>query len=135
MKENIFDPYFNPRLAGGKGKTTSKHGRTNDPNEKYRAMMERNFAARSLLTLALSLSAQGISYDVVLVGCGTAGITVLKEIVAAKHPNLRVAVLEFGGPLSRTMGGDDWAPAFKNLTIFDIPGEYENFAGLGYGQK
>ena len=92
---------------------------------------------RALLVLALSLSVHGTSYDVVLVGCGTAGITVLTEIVAAKHPALRIAVIEFGGPLSRTMGGNDWAPAFENLTVHDIPGEYENFGsnGLNYGSK
>jgi cellobiose dehydrogenase (acceptor) len=67
-------------------------------------------------------------YDVIIIGGGTSGAIVAAKLQAASRGNKRILIIEAGGPTSASIGGThfpQWLPSDrKDLTIFDVPGEY-----------
>jgi cellobiose dehydrogenase (acceptor) len=71
-------------------------------------------------------------YDAIIVGGGTAGAIVAAKLRRASGGSKRILVIEAGGPTSAAIGGTalvPWLPAGRrDLTIFDVPGEYSLMA-------
>lgn len=91
----------------------------------------------SSLQAALPVPAK--AYDIVIVGAGAAGSIVATRLVEG-FPNKKILLLEAGGPTSKEVGGQDFPPyGDKKVTIFDVPGEYQNIPfqpkGEPYRQK
>ena len=76
-------------------------------------------------------------YDAIIVGGGTAGIIVASKLQAASGGRKRILVIEAGGPTSISVGGTaypPWAPATRrDLTMFDVPGEYSQIPWTPFG--
>ena len=72
------------------------------------------------------------SYDAIIVGGGTAGAIVASKLRLASGGSKRILIIEAGGPTSADIGGAafvPWLPSGrKDLTIFDVPGEYSQMA-------
>jgi choline dehydrogenase-like flavoprotein len=90
-----------------------------------------------LLHLAYAVDVPTGSYDVIIVGGGTAGTTVAAKLRRALGRHKRILIIEAGGPTSATIGGSDfppWLPSeLSDLTIFDVPGEYSQIANMPLG--
>ena len=71
-------------------------------------------------------------YDAIVVGGGTAGTIVAAKLQLASGGKKRILIIEAGGATSAAIGGDafpPWIPGGrKDLTIFDVPGEYSLMA-------
>ncbi|MCC7218847.1 MAG: GMC family oxidoreductase [Burkholderiales bacterium] len=78
-------------------------------------------------------------YDAIIVGGGTAGVIVAARMQAASGGRKRILVIEAGGPTSATVGGTaypPWAPAGRrDLTMFDVPGEYSQIPWTPFGSN
>jgi cellobiose dehydrogenase (acceptor) len=78
------------------------------------------------------------SYDAIIVGGGTAGAIVAAKLRAASGGKKRILIIEAGGPTSATIGGTDFPPWLppgrRDLTIFDVPGEYSQIAHMPLGR-
>jgi len=76
-------------------------------------------------------------YDAIVIGGGTAGIIVASRLQAASGGRKRILVIEAGGPTSIAVGGTaypPWAPAGRrDLTMFDVPGEYSQIPWTPFG--
>src|SRR5437899_2767415 len=77
------------------------------------------------------------SYDAIIVGGGTAGTIVATKLRKARGKHKRILIIEAGGPTAARIGGNDFPPwlppARKDLTIFDVPGEYSQMAFMPLG--
>lgn len=100
------------------------------------------FAAASPLTGVLGCESTVVNpllgdYDVIIVGGGTAGAIVAAKLRLASGGKKRILIIEAGGPTSASVGGDArpaWLPpGRKDLTIFDVPGEYSLMAFMPLG--
>jgi cellobiose dehydrogenase (acceptor) len=78
-------------------------------------------------------------YDAIIVGGGTAGIIVAAKLQAASGGRKRILVIEAGGPTSIAVGGTaypPWAPVGRrDLTMFDVPGEYSQIPWTPFGSN
>lgn len=76
-------------------------------------------------------------YDAIIVGGGTAGIIVAAKLQAAGGGRKRILVIEAGGPTSIAVGGTaypPWAPpGRRDVTMFDVPGEYSQIPWTPFG--
>lgn len=76
-------------------------------------------------------------YDAIIVGGGTAGIIVAAKLQAASGGRKRILVIEAGGPTSIAVGGTaypPWAPpGRRDITMFDVPGEYSQIPWTPFG--
>ena len=77
-------------------------------------------------------------YDVIIVGGGTAGAIVSSKLRLAGGGRKRMLVIEAGGPTSAAIGGTAFPPWLppnrRDLTIFDVPGEYSQMANMPLGR-
>jgi choline dehydrogenase-like flavoprotein len=77
------------------------------------------------------------SYDVIIVGGGTAGAIVATKLRKAAGSRARILIIEAGGNSSAAIGGTDFPPwrprGRRDLTIFDVPGEYSQIAFMPLG--
>ncbi len=77
-------------------------------------------------------------YDVIIVGGGAAGSIVATKLRMASRGRKRILIIEAGGATSAAIGGTDfppWLPPHRrDLTIFDVPGEYSQMAFMPLGQ-
>jgi choline dehydrogenase-like flavoprotein len=99
-------------------------------------------AAQAGLTLAAASPLSGLlgcgdnppsgAFDAIIVGGGTAGAIVAAKLRQSSGGSKRILIIEAGGPTSASVGGMafvPWLPAErKDLTIFDVPGEYSQMA-------
>jgi choline dehydrogenase-like flavoprotein len=71
-------------------------------------------------------------YDAIIVGGGAAGAIVAAKLRLATGGSKRILIIEAGGPTAAAIGGTAWPvwlPAGRrDLTIFDVPGEYSLIA-------
>jgi cellobiose dehydrogenase (acceptor) len=78
------------------------------------------------------------SYDVIVVGLGTAGTIVVANLVE-RFPNISILVLEAGPRLTAEIGGDFRPPYVEAVngtdTYFDIPAEYSQLSFYGLGKS
>lgn len=76
-------------------------------------------------------------YDAIIVGGGTAGVIVAAKLQAASGGRKRILVVEAGGPTSAAVGGTaypPWVPAGRrDVTMFDVPGEYSQIPWTPFG--
>lgn len=67
-------------------------------------------------------------YDAIIVGGGTAGAIVATRLQQAAGGRKRILVIEAGGLTTASIGGTEYPvwlpPGRRDLTIFDVPGEY-----------
>ena len=67
-------------------------------------------------------------YDAIVVGAGATAAIVATKLQLAGGGRKRILVIEAGGLTTATIGGThypEWLPPDrKDLTIFDVPGEY-----------
>jgi cellobiose dehydrogenase (acceptor) len=81
---------------------------------------------------AQSVSQASGDYDAIIVGGGTSGAIVAAKLQLASGGKKRILIIEAGGPTSAAIGGDafpSWIPSGRrDLTIFDVPGEYSLLA-------
>jgi choline dehydrogenase-like flavoprotein len=77
------------------------------------------------------------SYDVIIVGGGTAGSIVASKLRQSAGTGQRILIIEAGGATTSAIGGTHlvpWPVANPNgLTIFDVPGEYSQIAFMPLG--
>lgn len=89
-----------------------------------------------LARLANAVDTAG-SYDVIIVGGGTAGSIVAAKLLQAGRKHQRILIIEAGGATAASIGGTDFPPWLplgrKDLTIFDVPGEYSQMAFMPLG--
>ena len=121
-------------------------------------MKRREFLTTTSLVVAGALTAPAVmhgkarpkQYDIVIAGAGPAGCIVATRLVD-RFPDKSILLVEAGGPTSVVVGGRDAPPYDPRVTIFDVPGEYQNipfqpkgepyrqpetrftFQGVGYG--
>ena len=78
------------------------------------------------------------TYDAIIIGGGTAGSIVASKLCLASRGRKRILIIEAGGPTSAAIGGTafpPWLPRYRrDLTIFDVPGEYSQMAFMPLGQ-
>jgi choline dehydrogenase-like flavoprotein len=118
-----------------------------------RRISRRDFLRQAAITAALGsqlgvLSACGSSggqsvpqatgdYDAIITGGGTAGTIVAAKLQLASKGHKRILVIEAGGPTSAAIGGTAFPPWLppdrKDLTIFDVPGQYSQMAFMPLG--
>ena len=76
-------------------------------------------------------------YDAIIVGGGSAGTIVAAKLQMASGGRKRILIIEAGGPTAAAIGGMDrppWVPAARrDLTIFDVPGQYSQLAFMPLG--
>jgi choline dehydrogenase-like flavoprotein len=76
-------------------------------------------------------------YDVIIVGGGAAGAIVAAKLQRASGGNRRILVIEAGGPTMAAIGGTaypPWLPSDRrDLTMFDVPGEYSQIPYTPFG--
>ncbi|MFO1323451.1 MAG: GMC family oxidoreductase [Burkholderiales bacterium] len=76
-------------------------------------------------------------YDAIIVGGGTAGAIVATKLQQASGGKKRILIVEAGGPTLAATGGTafpPWMPAARrDLTMFDVPGEYSQMAFTPFG--
>ena len=76
-------------------------------------------------------------YDAIIVGGGSAGTIVAAKLQMASGGRKRILIIEAGGPTAAAIGGTDrppWVPAARrDLTIFDVPGQYSQLALMPLG--
>lgn len=76
-------------------------------------------------------------YDAIIVGGGTAGAIVATNLLSAARGRKRILIIEAGGPTAAMIGGADFPPWLprgrRDLTIFDVPGEYSQIAHMPPG--
>jgi choline dehydrogenase-like flavoprotein len=75
-------------------------------------------------------------YNAIVVGGGTAGAIVAAKLQRASGGRKRILLIEAGGPTAAAIGGTDrpsWVPPDRDLTIFDVPGEYSQIAHMPLG--
>jgi choline dehydrogenase-like flavoprotein len=72
------------------------------------------------------------TYDAIIVGAGAAGSIVATKLQRAGRGRRRILVIEAGGLTAAAIGGTDvpsWLPpGRRDVTIFDVPGEYSQMA-------
>jgi len=92
---------------------------------------------RGLAALADVVDQSTGQYDAIILGGGTAGAIVAAKLVQAAGRRKRILIIEAGGPTAASIGGTafpPWLPpSRKDLTIFDVPGEYSQMAWLPLG--
>lgn len=76
-------------------------------------------------------------YDVIVVGGGAAGAIVAAKLQRASGGKRKILVIEAGGPTTAAIGGTaypPWLPAGRrDLTMFDVPGEYSQIPYTPFG--
>src|SRR5271156_3571112 len=109
-----------------------------------RRISRRQFLRTAVLAVGLGSSLTGLAaladvvdqstgeYDAIILGGGTAGAIVAAKLVQAAGRRKRILIIEAGGPTAASIGGTafpSWLPPNrKDLTIFDVPGEYSQMA-------
>ena len=110
----------------------------------------RRFLGQASLALGAAGSGVGIApiaaravsrpagrYDAIIVGGGTAGVIVATSLLSAARGRKRILIIEAGGPTAAMIGGADFPPWLprgrRDLTIFDVPGEYSQIAHMPLG--
>ncbi len=92
----------------------------------------------SLSALAQLVEQPVGTYDVIIVGGGTAGSIVASKLLESGRRKQRILIIEAGGETAARIGGDafpPWLPAgHRDLTIFDVPGEYSQMAFMPLGK-
>ena len=87
---------------------------------------------RGLAALADVVDQSTGQYDAIILGGGTAGAIVAAKLVQAAGRHKRILMIEAGGPTAASIGGTAFPPWLppnrKDLTIFDVPGEYSQMA-------
>jgi len=77
------------------------------------------------------------AYDVIVVGGGAAGAIVAARLQRASKGKKRILVIEAGGPTLAATGGTaypSWVPpGRRDLTMFDVPGEYSQIPFTPFG--
>lgn len=76
-------------------------------------------------------------YDVIVVGGGAAGAIVAARLQHASNGRKRILVIEAGGPTLAATGGTAYPPWLppgrRDLTMFDVPGEYSQIPFTPFG--